>query len=269
MNITAAITMALLAGSAAFSQQSVDDASATALKGKVDTVVTMMNGTYTFSFGAAGPAVKNQPYAAEAVTETSQTLLNGTHIRKTSAYSIYRDSDGRQRREMKNSEGVVEEVMISDPVAGVSYSMNIKDQVARKMTRPNLPMVFRTAPDRNGDAEVQSGNLTTQAVTVMSRRSDGGANSVSQSLGTQTINGVAAEGTRVTRTIAAGSIGNDQPIETINESWYSADLQTVVKTRRSDPRTGETDFELTNIRRSEPDPTLFQVPASFRIVNQK
>ena len=86
-----------------------------------------------------------------------------------------------------------------------------------------------------------------------------------EQLGTQTIEGVAAEGTRVTFTIAAGKIGNERPIVTVNERWYSPELQTVVMTKNSDPRMGETTFRLTNIDRSEPDPSLFQVPADYTV----
>ena len=86
-----------------------------------------------------------------------------------------------------------------------------------------------------------------------------------EQLGTQTIEGVVAEGTRVTFTIAAGKIGNERPIVTVNERWYSPELQTVVMTKNSDPRMGETTFRLTNIDRSEPDPSLFQVPADYTV----
>jgi hypothetical protein len=86
-----------------------------------------------------------------------------------------------------------------------------------------------------------------------------------ESLGTQSIEGVTAEGTRMTFTIPAGKIGNDRPIVTVNERWYSPELQTVVLTKNSDPRMGETTYRLTNINRSEPDPALFQVPADYTV----
>jgi len=86
-----------------------------------------------------------------------------------------------------------------------------------------------------------------------------------ESLGTQTIEGVQAEGTRVTFTIPAGKIGNERPIVTVNERWYSPELQTVVMSKNSDPRMGETTYRLTNIVRSEPDPGLFQVPADYTV----
>jgi hypothetical protein len=86
-----------------------------------------------------------------------------------------------------------------------------------------------------------------------------------ESLGKQMIEGVEAEGQRVTITIQAGKIGNDRPIVTVNERWYSPELQTVVLSKNSDPRFGETTYKLINIDRSEPDSSLFQVPADYTV----
>src|SRR5215510_10462519 len=86
-----------------------------------------------------------------------------------------------------------------------------------------------------------------------------------ESLGKQTIEGVEAEGTRVTFTIPAGKIGNERPIVTVNETWYSTELQALVMSKNSDPRMGETTYRLTNIVRSEPDPSLFQVPSDYTV----
>src|SRR5215510_4735327 len=97
----------------------------------------------------------------------------------------------------------------------------------------------------------------------------GEAEANQESLGTQAIEGVMAEGTRITLTIPAGKIGNERPIVTVNERWYSQELQTVVLTKNSDPRMGETTYRLTNINRSEPDPSLFQVPADYTIATEE
>ena len=87
-----------------------------------------------------------------------------------------------------------------------------------------------------------------------------------EDLGSKNIEGVQANGTRTTRTIPAGQIGNDKPISIVTEVWISPDLQTVVYSKRSDPRMGEQIFSLTNIVRGQPDPSLFTIPADFEIV---
>ncbi len=93
------------------------------------------------------------------------------------------------------------------------------------------------------------------------------AGSSTESLGTNTIEGVECEGTRTTLTIPAGQIGNEQPIVITNERWYSSKLQTVVLSKRHDPRSGDTTFRLTNIDQSEPSASLFQIPADYTVVD--
>ena len=79
------------------------------------------------------------------------------------------------------------------------------------------------------------------------------------------INGVTAEGTRITHTIAAGQIGNDKPIQIVFERWYSPDLQVVVKSMRSDPRFGTTTYTLSKVQRAEPAASLFTVPSDYTV----
>jgi len=94
------------------------------------------------------------------------------------------------------------------------------------------------------------------------------SNSKDESLGAQTIEGVRAEGMRTTVTLPAGSIGNDLPIDIVSERWYSPELQTVVMTKRNDPRMGETVYQLTNLSRNEPARSLFEAPADYTVVDQ-
>ncbi len=86
-----------------------------------------------------------------------------------------------------------------------------------------------------------------------------------EQLGTMTIEGVQAVGTRTTTTIPAGQIGNDRDLNIVSERWYSPDLKMTVLSKRTDPRMGETTYRLTQINRSEPDPSLFQVPADYTV----
>ena len=87
-----------------------------------------------------------------------------------------------------------------------------------------------------------------------------------EDLGSQTMEGVLVNGVRTTHTIPAGQIGNERAITIVTEVWTSPDLKTVVYSKRSDPRMGEQTFRLTNIVHAEPSPSLFTVPADFKIV---
>lgn len=86
-----------------------------------------------------------------------------------------------------------------------------------------------------------------------------------EELGKQIMEGVEVEGTRTTITIPAGEIDNELPIAIVSERWYSPELQVVVMSKNSDPRTGVSTYRLTNINRAEPDASLFQAPADYTL----
>lgn len=86
-----------------------------------------------------------------------------------------------------------------------------------------------------------------------------------EELGKQVIEGVECTGKRTTTTIPAGVIGNERPLETVRESWYSDELKMVIMSKHTDPRFGESTYRATNISRSEPDAALFQLPADYTV----
>jgi len=88
-------------------------------------------------------------------------------------------------------------------------------------------------------------------------------------LGKKNIEGVIAEGMRNVETIEQGAIGNDRPIQIVNEHWFSEELGMTVYSKRSDPRTGEETFRVTNIRRGDPPAYLFQAPAETPTVHER
>jgi hypothetical protein len=127
-------------------------------------------------------------------------------------------------------------------------------------------------PPPSGEVKMATGGETqvftrTAPAGIMTRvPMDGDSkNFTTEKLGKQTVEGVEAEGTRTTITIPAGTIGNERPIEIVNERWYSAELQTVVMTRHTDPRSGENVYRLTNIERADPPHSLFEVPADYQM----
>jgi hypothetical protein len=211
-----------------------------------------------FEAQLGGKTVTGAPFSATFSTETKQVLVDGNQIVRNSSGSFARDSQGRTRRDvafpgiglMASANQVPSHVvMINDPVAGSQYVLEVDRKVARK-------------------AELSSGSThgrKGQNNAAIGRGARPESNVTTTSLGTQTINGVLAEGTRTTRTIPSGAIGNTKPIVITVERWYSSDLQTVVMMKRDDPRMGETTFQLTNIQRQEPDPSLFQVPADYTV----
>jgi len=88
-----------------------------------------------------------------------------------------------------------------------------------------------------------------------------------EQLGEQMVEGVECEGTRTVTTIPAGVIGNENPIETVIETWGSRELRMIILSKRSDPRFGEFTYRVTSIIRSETDATLFQIPSGYTIID--
>ena len=85
-----------------------------------------------------------------------------------------------------------------------------------------------------------------------------------KSLGSRDFDGIKAEGTLISHTIPAGQIGNERPIVVTTERWFSPELFVVVYVKTSDPRAGDTIYRLANVKRGEPSPDLFKVPADYR-----
>jgi hypothetical protein len=273
-----------------------------------------------------GQTVKNAPYSAVELTESNQMLADGTRIHNETRTTVYRDSEGRLRRETPN------EVNIWDPVAKTSYVLNPQSMTAQKVSVGTF--VFTTRTDTGATAGMRtpapaSADALRERNLVFERRAEAGSTAspeagvvrekaeleyktgvtihiseatagefkeapvmtsqmraagmmvsshtmvypaaapTSESLGKQEIEGVPAEGTRTTSVIEAGTIGNDRAIRMTSERWFSPELQTVIMSKQSDPRTGEESFRLMNVNRAEPAAYLFQVPAAYQIVENK
>ena len=239
-------------------------------------VVTGGNFGFVSDMLVGGNPVKGSPYSAEAVTETTQTLADGNRIVHKSTAMLYRDSSGRERREQSlpmigpfTAEGDAPQIIsISDPIAGVNYSLNSKEHVAVKLpTLPLPPPGIGTRETFNVMVNGAAMGVTTGG-PVMIYKSATSTERVApkvEQLGWKLIDGLQAEGTRSTITIAAGEVGNDRPIDIVDEQWRSSDLQMIILSKHSDPRMGETVYSLTNVNRAEPSPALFQVPPDYTI----
>jgi hypothetical protein len=215
--------------------------------------------------GLHGKVVKGAPFSATAATETTQRLQDGTTIHRTTSSTLYRDSLGRSRNETTLSGfGPLQAagkthtmIAIADPVAGAHYVLDAERKVAHQMS-------FR-GHDGKGAPSPEAAQAFQQKMEARLQQEEASGAVKKETLGTQMIGGVSAEGTRITRTIPAGQIGNDKPIQIVFERWYSPDLQVVVKSTRTDPRFGTTTYTLSNVQRTEPAASLFTVPADYSV----
>ncbi len=193
--------------------------------------------------------VKGQPYSAELLNESVQVLGDGTKISSKTSGLVYRDTDGRTRRDESAAQGQ-KSTTIFDPVASVSLTLNQSSKTVSKQT-------VRVPPSRPGPAHAvgtERGNRQNRAT---------------EDLGNQAIEGVQAQGRRTTTTIAAGTMGNDRDIKVIDEVWFSPDLQVVVQSHHVDPWTGDVTYKLSNIRRGDQPHTLFEAPADYQVKEQR
>jgi hypothetical protein len=213
---------------------------------------------------AARP-VKGVPYTAEAITETTQVLADGNRIKRSSTTTVARDGNGRVRREQQALvlgglviDNAVPLITITDPATRTHVTLDRERRVALRAKTPVLADAPRAVPTPPGPG---TGLARTPGLRD-------GAEVETEQLGSRRIEGLQAEGTRTTMTIPANAIGNQFPIRTVSERWFSPELQIVVLTRRLDPRFGETVYRLVNIVRAEPAPELFKVPADYRVEEQ-
>jgi hypothetical protein len=264
----AAVALAILfAGSSAWTQSTEEPAPASApsAQGSVRPIPARRGGVWgpddAFSFvgfeaGFAGKTVAGAPFTASISTQVTRTLADGNRIEQNTSGTFARDSEGRTRRDITlpaiglwsdSGQAAPHVVFINDPVAGTAYIVNLDQKTAHAI----VPRMWE-------------GQSVAPGAGIAVMQPDSGKE-VSRKLGAKTINGVKAQGTRIQRTIPAGEIGNVKPIKIVLERWYSPDLQMNVLVKRSDPRMGQTIFQLTDIQRKEPDASLFQVPSDYTI----
>jgi hypothetical protein len=248
---------------------------------------------YWISTPLQGQVVKGAPYSAEVTIESIQTLSDGNRIVHRSSEKVYRDSEGRVRREETKGSEVT--ITITDPVAGKTFTLIPATRTVRQTAM--LPLwnfhfgnqgmlwdqylwAYRgaTAPGGRGS---MTGTFSADAKGTKSPtfvvggggnsdrvRRPAGADYAEEHLPNRTIEGVLASGVRRTTTIPQGAIGNEQPIKIVSEEWTSSDLQVLVLTETNDPRTGRSTYKLSNINRANPDPALFKAPLDYTMAGR-
>jgi hypothetical protein len=262
--------------------------------------------------------VTGAPYSAETIVEALQVLADGNRIVRRTTGRVYRDGEGRTRREEdgqvptgKNwATGMVSftsrsSISIIDPVAGFSYSldqdrkiawrtpfgagaaiMNQLDEMKLAMMKKEMEQRQQTGGDPNKAAAEEKAKAAQEkaaraaaeagarggapwvGVALMGARG-GGTNEAVRAPQTplehKVLEGIPVEGRKTTTTLAPGQVGNEQPLTIASEEWRSPELNVLVMTHHSDPRSGESTYRLTNIVRAEPDRSLFMVPSDYEI----
>lgn len=196
--------------------------------------------------------IKGVPLSADTVNESTQTLIDGNRVHHETHGKFFRDSEGRTRNETElgNGDTQIFRIIIQDPVRQVFILLDSPNKTARVQHFPKPPS--QSSPVAPAKPPVSP---PTESKPVLN----------TEDLGSKEIEGFTVYGTRRSHTIEAGKEGNDKPITTVNETWYSPDLKTALLTIHEDPRSGQTIMRLTNIHTGDPDPLLFQVPPDYTV----
>ena len=237
-------------------------------------------------FGSSGMnGVPGQPFSADVIEETDRLLADGNHIHRENHGRVFRDSQGRTRNESEI--GVAGprikpfvHIMINDPVEGRFILLDPEQKTAtiHKFEKAVSTAVGLGLPAQPVNNAAKSNAPTTAAVSpeellqsmrnmrgVSGTQAPGKLQSSHEDLGVMEVEGYTVTGTRFTHTIPPGQMGNDQPMTTTSERWFSQDLKMDLLTKFESPESGKRVHKLVNIHTDDPDPLLFQVPADYTV----
>ena len=237
-----------------------------------------------------GETVKNAPFSARMTNRMVRELCDGNRIVHEQVTLIYRDTDGRVRREHSATGSSFRNmIMITDPVEQQAWMLEEATRTAYKS-----PMFGRRIDAIQGSSgymmaqplHESSATVGTIGITDFTANGPSGPVSLSterivlggsgppmgagpatvESLGQDTIDGVRVEGTAYTTTYPANMFGNELPIVVQKTTWYAPELQMLVRSEEKDPRMGTVTYTMEILSVEEPDPALFEIPADYRII---
>lgn len=209
------------------------------------------------------------PFSADVVEENDKLLADGNRIHYEVHGKIFRDSEGRMRTETEapvfnsNSKPFVH-INITDMVEGRIIFLDTEHKIAT-VTLLGQPTAKAALIPPSKDSADQHPKIqpvpTAQGHLLPPPTPD----PAPEDLGTSQIEGFTVQGTRSTHIMNAGMIGNDRPIATTTERWFSIEFKMDLVNITENPEAGKHVRKLVNIRAGEPDPLLFQIPPDFKV----
>jgi hypothetical protein len=199
--------------------------------------------------------ITGAPYTAEETQERG--LPGGAPMMIMATSKIYRDSDGRERRETVftpqlsaagEQVATPTRIEITDPVAGYRYTLD-----------NSHPVIYRT----------KLGAITRRAAPLVQKKLQSktglGAQHLSslEVLGTEQFGSIQGFGTRTTSVSVKES--GDQTVAT-TETWESPELGILLLRKSVDQHVGTVIVRLSNVQRGEPDPSLFLLPIGSQMM---
>jgi hypothetical protein len=213
--------------------------------------------------------IAGAPYSGVAVTQSTTVFSDGNRILRTNSTHYYRDGQGRTRVERtvggqdsaENPSNLM--ITITDPVAGELYFVRPQHKIVDAVKLSPQLIAARSAATASTDRQVPYALMGIGMAIGASLSTE--ASSTSTSLGQKVVNGVTATGTRTVRTIPVGVLGNEKPITSTVEEWFSPDLDVPVQITQKSSIGGDVTLNLTQLVRSEPDASLFAAPIGYTV----
>jgi len=206
----------------------------------------LYRGTSTHVDGIFVTPVAGKPFSATVLITSEQQLADGTTNNKTTVNIIGRDSRGRIHNERRalvppsfTGTPRLLEMHIFDPQTRLNTYYDPATRIARQQILRELPK----AP-----------NMRSSAAKI-------------EDLGLTSLDGMDTKGLRRTYTVPAQSSGTGVPVDVVDEYWYSEDLEINLLIRHTDLRTGVQTVAVSNIKREEPPPTMFELPQGTKMVD--
>jgi hypothetical protein len=220
-------------------------------------------------------AISGAPYSATGRSETVQTLADGNRIVRSNTTRYFRDSRGRTRTELTLSavgpialHGASSLIVIDDP--STAKRVVLHPEVKMAMEMPSLQCGVAAAGQVG--AEAKTGAVMFRSARPMAGPPHGDVlyaaaphDAKTTDLPERTLRGLRALGKSTESTIPAGQMGNELPLVSRSETWYSPELQIVLSATHHDPLFGDTTYQLVDIVRKEPDASLFAIPRDYTL----
>jgi hypothetical protein len=201
--------------------------------------------------------IPNAPFTGTVQILSKEILPDGSTYTRRTVNHIARNSSGiihnercKLETEVFKGDPTILSIHIYDPQTRLNTFLEPETHIARQSVLASKPHPPASGVPPTAD-EVQR----SQGITV-------------QDLGTTTIAGLPLHGTRKLRVVPAASSGTGQAVTITDDYWYSEDLKVYLVLKHNDPRTGEQTVGITSVERGEPDPSLFVIPASYKVVDE-
>jgi hypothetical protein len=228
--------------------------------------------------GSARVPQPPQTYYLELKTTTVQTLANGTTITNERGETEARDSQGRsmsahQVTTQVDSDGTthVETFFyVNDPVENTQTDWNTQRKEANVLKLPPKEERHGCWADESGHMRISYGPIAPQvrpATTLTPRpvQQPFREQPKTEDLDPLVIEGLEVHGHRTTTVIPAGQIGNDQPLVSTTEVWFSPLVGRPLRQITDDPRMGRSTTEVVKLDLSDPPPETFQPPEGYTV----